>query len=68
MQDLMKISVNKNTEFSIIGIANVNTGKVKFQGLLNGVPFTQSLDYEKVRSRIVRAVQMNLPKESVELS
>lgn len=67
MQRMFSIALNKNVEFSVIGIANINTGAVKFQGLLNGVPFTQGRDYEKIRQRVMTAVEINKPQDNQEL-
>lgn len=68
MQRMFAIALNRNTEFSVIGVANVAKGTVKFQGLLNGIPFTQHWDYERVRARVMKAVEINQPKENEELS
>lgn len=68
MQRMFAIALNRNAEFSVIGLANVAKGTVKFQGLLNGIPFTQSVDYEKVRARVMRAVEINQPQDKAELS
>lgn len=59
---------NKNAEFSVIGVANIAKQSVKFQGLLNGIPFTQGDDYEKVRARVLRAVELNKPETNKDLS
>lgn len=68
MQRMFSISVSRNAEFSVIGVANVAKGTVKFQGLVNGVPFTESVDYEKVRARVMTAVEINQPQDKAELS
>lgn len=65
---LFAIALNRNVEFAVIGVANVAKGTAKFQGLLNGVPFTESNDYEKVRARVMKAVEINQPKLNEELS
>lgn len=58
---IFSVSLNK-TEFSVIGIANVAKGIVSFQGLVNGVPFTQG-DYQEVSRNVLKAVQINKQKE-----
>lgn len=68
MHRLFAIALNRNVEFSVVGVANVAKGTAKFQGLLNGVPFTESLDYEKVRARVMRAVEINKPQDKADLS
>lgn len=68
MQRMFAIALNRNTEFSVIGVANVMKGTVKFQGLVNGVPFTEHTDYERVRARVMKAVEINQPKDNSELS
>lgn len=68
MQRLFAIALNRNTEFSVVGIANVAKQSVKFQGLLNGIPFTEGRDYEKIRARVMRAVEINKPESKEELS
>jgi hypothetical protein len=65
---MFSICVNRNAEFAVVGIANVAKQTVKFQGTLNGIPFTQSADYEKVRARIMRAVALNQKENNKELS
>lgn len=68
MQRMFAIALNRHTEFSVVGVANVAKGTVKFQGLLNGIPFTQHSDYERVRARVMKAVEINQPKTNEELS
>lgn len=68
MHKLFSISISRNVEFSVVGIANVAKGTAKFQGLLNGTPFVQSLDYEKVRRFVMKAVAMNQPESNQEAS
>ncbi|NJO48160.1 MAG: hypothetical protein HC840_00430 [Leptolyngbyaceae cyanobacterium RM2_2_4] len=68
MQRMFAIALNRNTEFSVIGVANVMKGTVKFQGLLNGIPFTEHTDYERVHSRVMKAVEINQPQDKEELS
>lgn len=65
---LFSIAINRNTEFGVIGVANVAKGTAKFQGTLNGVPFTESHDYEKVRARVMKAAEVNQPQNKEELS
>jgi hypothetical protein len=65
---MFAITLNRNTEFSVIGVANLYKGTVKFQGLLNGIPFTQHTDYERVRARVMKAVEINQPQDKSELS
>ncbi len=62
---MFKITLGLDREFSVIGIANVAKGTSKFQGLVNGIPFTQSADYQKVRARVLRAVEINQPDRSL---
>lgn len=68
MHKLFSIALSRNVEFSVVGIANIAKGTAKFQGLLNGKPFVQSLDYEKVRRFVMRAVEMNQPEVNQEAS
>lgn len=68
MQRLFAIALNRNVEFTVIGVANVAKQTVKFQGLLNGVPFTESKDYDRVRARVMKAVEINKPQQKEELS
>lgn len=68
MQRLMSIALNRNVEFSVIGIADIAKQTVKFQGLANGLPFTESTDYEKVRARVMKAVEINRPQDKGDLS
>ena len=67
--EMFKITVgNLRSEFSVVGIANVSKGTAKFQGQLNGVPFTEGEDYEKIRARVMKAVALNSPQNNEELS
>ena len=68
MHRLFSVALSRQVEFSVIGVVNVAKKSVVFQGLLNGVPFTQSVNYDKVRSRVMTAVQMNQPRNNEELS
>ena len=68
MHKLFSIALNRNVEFSVVGVANVAKQTVKFQGLANGVPFTEHVDYEKVRARVMKAVEINKPHQKEELS
>lgn len=54
---MFKIMINHRTEFSVIGITSHDGAK--FQALMNGVPFAQSPDYEKMRSTVINAVELN---------
>lgn len=65
---MFAIALNRNVEFTVVGIANVAKQTVKFQGLLNGVPFTQDKDYEVVRARVMAAVELNRPETNMEAS
>lgn len=58
----------KQNEFSVIGIPNVAKETVRFQGLLNGVPFCQSTNYELIRARVMRAVNLNNHTANTSLS
>lgn len=49
----------KQNEFAVIGVPNVAKETMKFQGLLNGIPFCQSSNYELIRARVMRAVDLN---------
>lgn len=68
MQQMFSITLNSKTEFSVITIVNMAKGTVRFQGLLNGIPFTEHQDYERVRSRVLKAVEINQPQNNQELS
>lgn len=68
MEKMFSIALNKNTEFTIIGIANFAKGTMNFQGLVNGTPFTENADYELIRSRVMKAVEINQPEKKAELS
>lgn len=59
MKQVFSIALSRKKEFSVIAIPNAGTGITKFQGLVNGVPFTQSLDYDRVRTKIMKAVELN---------
>lgn len=65
---LFSINTKRNIEFSVVGVANVAEQTVKFQGQLNGVPFTEGADYEKIRSRVMKAVEMNSHQTNKSLS
>lgn len=61
--ELFKIMLgNRKAEFSIIGIADLQNSSARFQGLMNGIPFMQSNDYDKVRNRILSAISLNTIK------
>lgn len=68
MQRMFAVALSRSVEFSVIGVANVAKGTVKFQGLLNGIPFVQHTDYEKVRRFVMLAVKMNQPEINQEAS
>lgn len=62
MEKLFSVTIGKKrNEFSVVGVANAAKKTVKFQGLLNGIPFTQSKDYDRVRARVLYAVKINSP-------
>lgn len=65
---LFSIQIRPNLNFSVIGVANVVKGTAKFQGLMNGTPFVQHADYEKVRRFVMHAVKMNQPEINQEVS
>jgi len=52
-------------EFSVVGVADVFKKTVKFQGLVNEVPFTQDEDYQVVRQLVLDAVKLNQPEKDV---
>ena len=60
---MFSIAISRHAEFSVVGIANIVKQTAVFQGLLNGIPFTQSDDYEKVRARVMKAVEINQQKQ-----
>lgn len=60
---IFSIALGPEKEFSVIGIANVAKQTAAFQGLVNGIPFTQHTDYQKVRERVMKAVEINTQKE-----
>lgn len=61
MHKLFSICLSQRIEFSVVGIADVFKKTAKFQGLLNGIPFTEDVDYDKVRARVMCAVKINQP-------
>jgi len=65
---IFAIALSKTKEFSVIGIANVASGDVVFQGLINGIPFIASLDYNEVRDYVYDAVDLNTPQNNENLS
>ena len=50
-------------EFEVIGIADILNKTATFQGLVNGVPFTESQDYEEVSALVMKAVEINRPQK-----
>ena len=69
METLFKVILGHNkAEFSVIAIPNVAKNTLVFQGLLNGVPFTEGLDYQKIRSRVHSAIELNQPQNREEMS
>lgn len=57
---MFKIMIGKTrSEFSVVGIADAVKRTAKFQGQLNGIPFCQSGNYELIRRRVMRAVELN---------
>jgi hypothetical protein len=68
MQRMFSIALNKKIEFSVVGIANMSNRTIIFQGLINGVPFTENSNYEKIRSRVMMAVEINQPQNKDSLS
>lgn len=65
---IFSIALSKAKEFSVIGIANVASGEVVFQGCINDIPFIASLDYEEVRNFVLDAVDLNKPELNEALS
>lgn len=61
MLKLFSIALNMDTEFSVVGVANIETKEVKFQGHLNGVPFVESDDYEEVSETVMERVGASKP-------
>ncbi len=69
MERMFSITIGKKrNEFSLIGIADLGHGTAKYQGLLNGIPFTESTNYERVRARVLKAVEINSPSENKDAS
>ncbi len=66
--EVFSIAISQSVKFSVVGVANVAKGTAKFQGLLNGVPFVQHTDYQKVREFVMKAVSMNQPERNMEAS
>ena len=60
MHTLFSISLNGGKiEFSLVGVADVHKKTAKFQAVCNGGVFFEGIDYEKVRSKLMDAVQLN---------
>ena len=58
--EIFKIYIPKQkAEFAVIGLVDLGHQTVMFQGLLNGIPFTENADYQKIRARVLKAVDMN---------
>jgi len=57
MLKLFSINTDIDTEFSVVGIANLETKEVEFQGHLNGVPFVKGEDYEEVRETVMQRIE-----------
>ena len=49
--------------FSVVGIANIAHGTVKFQALINDIPFAQNSDYQAIREVLLTAVELNRPEK-----
>lgn len=65
---VFSVSIRKDLEFAVVGVANVAKGTAKFQGTMNGIPFVQHVDYQKVREFVMKSVAMNQPKTNLEAS
>jgi hypothetical protein len=63
MMDLLTVNLNQNKEFKLIAIADIVKNVVTFQGLINGVPFISSDNYEHVRESVMNAVSINKPTQ-----
>jgi len=64
--ELFKVTLGRK-EFSVIGIANVVKQTVKFQALINGIPFLQDEDYEAVREVLLETITLNQPEQNLEI-
>lgn len=56
MLKLFSINTDINTEFSVVGVANIEEGTVEFQGHLNGETFVKGEDYEEVREEVMQRI------------
>jgi hypothetical protein len=60
MRTLFSIVLNGGrTEFSMCSVPDISKSSIKFWGLCNGGVFVEGTDYEKVRSVLMDAVQLN---------
>lgn len=60
MQKLFSITVGKKqTEFAVVGIAVFDTNKAMFRAQIDGVDFAESEDYDYIRARLMRAVEIH---------
>jgi hypothetical protein len=66
MLKLFSIATDIDTEYTVVGVVNFEDATAQFEGHLNGVPFCQSDDYEKVREEVMQRVEGNTPRSSHE--
>lgn len=59
MLKLFSVNTDIDTEFSVVGVANIEEGTVEFQGHLNGETFVSGEDYEEVREEVMQRVEGN---------
>ena len=57
---LISVSLDDGrSNFEVIGIVNVAKQAVKFQAVLNGVPYSEGDDYEEIREIMMEGVRIN---------
>lgn len=52
-------------EFSVIGVADISNQTVKFQELINGIPFVEDENYETIREVLLESVELNQPDKNM---
>lgn len=57
MLKLFSIAVDIDTEYSLVGVADVFAGTVEFQGQLNGETFVTGDVYEEVREAVMQRIE-----------
>lgn len=66
MLKLFSISLDIDTEYSVVGVADVPAGTVEFHGQLNGETFAIGDVYEEVRETVMQRIQ-NIKPHNLEI-